>query len=1378
MTATLVALPGHADIDPEQGTPATVSADALPTWQINGVVWKMATVGNTVYAVGSFSRARPPGTSPGSPQEVVRSNILAFDITTGNLLPFNPALNAQARTIAVAPDQSKIYVGGDFTTVNGQPRNRVAAFDVATGALDASFAPSVGNVVRALAVSASTVYIGGAFFNVNGATRSRLAAVSRANGTLQPWAPTTDDEVFALLMSPDSSRVIVGGKFQALNGATRVGIGALDPVTATSLPWNSNPIPARQGSNYSMTYDLATDGTNVYAAADGEGWHWFDGRFAVEPNTGDLLWLDNCYGASYSVFPIDQVLYSVGHAHDCASLSGFPEVSPTRWQRALATTIYPTGNDPAPPSNNSQYSGQPVPTLLHWYPTVNAGSYTGMNQGGWSLSGNSQYLVMGGEFTTVNGTAQQGLTRFALKANAPKDSGPLASSTLTPTAVSLTAGSARVSWQATWDRDHEKLKYQILRDGGSTPVGEIEQKSNFWTLPSLGFIDTGLTPGSTHTYRIRVVDPSGNTVGSATSAPVTIASSGSMSAYAQEVVADGAAHYWRMGEAGGALAYDHAGFLDSTREAGVGHNVPGAINGDTDTAAPFNGSGTGFTKTLSMENATTSFTIEAWVKTTTTSGGKIVGYGNAATGASSNYDRHVYMDNAGRIWFGVYPGGVRTVNSTSAYNDGQWHHVVATQGSGGIALYVDGRRVGQDGGTTGAQPYGGYWRIGGDNLNGWPAQPASSYLAGEIDEVAIYPAALSITKVNEHYTLSGRTSPIPPRPSDSYGRVVYDDAPSLYWRLGEANGSVAADAGQNVTPGTYTPTGVSYGQPGAVAGTSNTSITVNNGRVISTASVSNPTTYSAELWFKTTTTSGGKLVGFGNSSNGTSSNYDRHVYMTNNGKLTFGTYTGGFNLITTPAAYNDGQWHHVVATQGSGGMVLYVDGASVGTNPQTNAEGYSGYWRVGGDNLNAWPSRPSSDNFAGSLDEAAVYSTALTAAQVAEHWQKGTGSGPANQAPTGSFTVTCEALECTFDGTASSDSDGTVEGYAWTFGDGQSGTGATTTHTYPVAGDYPVTLTVTDNDGATGQDSDVAVPRPEDNPPSTLAADAFTRTASGSLGTADTGGAWTLLGGTANFSVDGTAAKINLPATTAGPRAFLDAVSSADSDVTFKVAADKAGTGNGTYIWAVGRRVSGQGEYRARIRLLPTGVGLALTRIAAPNTDNLLTTEQTVPGLTYAPGTVLKVRLQVTGTSPTTISAKVWDQATSEPGAWQATATDATAGMQAAGGVGFATYLSGTATNPPVLLTVDDFSAVSTAAAPTAAFTAGCTGLSCTVDASASTQGSAPINSYVWSFADGQSGSGVTAQHTYAQAGTYRITLTVTGTDNRTSVATQTVTVP
>jgi PKD repeat protein len=97
---------------------------------------------------------------------------------------------------------------------------------------------------------------------------------------------------------------------------------------------------------------------------------------------------------------------------------------------------------------------------------------------------------------------------------------------------------------------------------------------------------------------------------------------------------------------------------------------------------------------------------------------------------------------------------------------------------------------------------------------------------------------------------------------------------------------------------------------------------------------------------------------------------------------------------------------------------------------------------------------------------------------------------PPNQAPVAAFTSSCNGLTCTFDGSGASDADGVVAAHAWDFGDGQTATGPTATHTYATAGTKTVTLTVTDDDGATGAVShDVVVTAVR-----VLASDAFGRT--------------------------------------------------------------------------------------------------------------------------------------------------------------------------------------------------------------------------------------------------------------------------------------------
>ncbi|MFF7332460.1 LamG-like jellyroll fold domain-containing protein [Streptomyces sp. NPDC008150] len=731
-------LGGAAATAPQAGAvtaPVAFSADNLSTWQTNGIVWALARSGSTVFAGGTFSAIRPPGVAAGGTGTRSAVNFAAFNAATG--VPTSCALSftrtsgtATVRALAVSPDGATLYAGGYFTSVGSVAVNGLAAIDVATCTARAAFNPAFNATVRALDVAADgTVYAGGDFTTVRGTARQRFAALTPA-GALTSWTANADLSGRAVKVTTDGQHVVLGGDFTTVGGenshalaVVASGTGAVEHTYPTGfIPANAN-IKA-----------LVTDGTGVYAASEGMGGASFDGRLALDTSDWSQRWRDTCQGANQALVVYQTVLYSGNHSHDCSSMGWFANVERKHF---IAET-----------------TADSVPTPLAWAPDTNEG--TGEQLGPRALtlasSGSSPFLWAAGEFTTVNGAAQQSLTRFGTT-----DTG--APSTPAVWASADTSGAVDVRWQASQDLDDGNLTYAVYRNGSTTPIHTETDYSLPWERPQFSWTDTSVTAGTTYSYRITASDGTGT---SALSTARTATAASSADAYAARVRADGAGLYWRYDESSGTFASDSSG--NDVGGAYVStpsyRQTPAAVPGSS-TALGLNGTSE-YVYTEQRQPAPAAYSEETWIRTTTTSGGRILGFGdNIGTGdyASRSSDRVLYMTDAGLLTFGSgnsRAGTQATLTTPRAYNDGAWHHVVATQGAGGMALYVDGEPVGSNTNTNSATASG-YWRVGGDSLSGFPAVPTSSFFAGTVDETAVYPTVLSAAQVAAHHTLGTAT---------------------------------------------------------------------------------------------------------------------------------------------------------------------------------------------------------------------------------------------------------------------------------------------------------------------------------------------------------------------------------------------------------------------------------------------------------------------------------------------------------------------------------------------------------------------------------------------------------------------------------------------
>ena len=347
---------GGADVDALEstghhaGAPSTRTPVTDPNlWGADGNVLDIARSGNTLYIAGSFRSVgensgglvpvdarsgdalRPFPKVAGSVHAIVPDgsggwfiggeftavagkprSCLAQIRADGSVTDWNPNVTGspgyidppQVTAIAVSGD--RVFVGGGFREVGGQPHENLGCVDARSGVvLDWNLDTDQEGWVYGLASTDSTVFVGGYFFSIGGQSRRCLAAVDAFTGVVRPWQADAIGAVWALL--PHADRLYVAGEFGGIAGEIRNMLAAVDLRTGHLLPFDA------QASGIYLQYApppqiraLALVGDTLYAAGNFTqiGGQPRAGLAMLNPTTGDALaWTAPHPGPQWEGFP-------------------------------------------------------------------------------------------------------------------------------------------------------------------------------------------------------------------------------------------------------------------------------------------------------------------------------------------------------------------------------------------------------------------------------------------------------------------------------------------------------------------------------------------------------------------------------------------------------------------------------------------------------------------------------------------------------------------------------------------------------------------------------------------------------------------------------------------------------------------------------------------------------------------------------------------------------------------------------------------------------------------------------------------------------------------------------------------------------------------
>jgi hypothetical protein len=385
--ASEYAHPTVVSTDPVNWTPHLVEVTGQP----KPVALSVAEAGNRMIVGGKFTTVEDGARRT----QVSRSNVVAFSATTGAIDPgFAPQVNGQVWAVASAGPA--VWIGGNFTTVNGTTRPAIAKLDLATGALDTTFQPPAvkGGRVTDLELSGGRLYAAGTF-------AKRLLALDPVTGATSPYLstavtgklPNSDGgQVFKFDISPDGRRLVAVGNFTTVAGQDRPRVFMLDlgATAATLSTWNYDPlaVPCTSTRTNAIAYvqdvDFAPDSEWFALAAFGymyqpgqRGLQLCDSVSRFETDVLDPsapTWINYTGGDSLkSVAVTGAAVYVQGHSRWLDNPFGQDSAGPGAVSRPGGGAVDPTTGkalawNPVMPQQSGGYQILPTATGV-WFAT-------------------------------------------------------------------------------------------------------------------------------------------------------------------------------------------------------------------------------------------------------------------------------------------------------------------------------------------------------------------------------------------------------------------------------------------------------------------------------------------------------------------------------------------------------------------------------------------------------------------------------------------------------------------------------------------------------------------------------------------------------------------------------------------------------------------------------------------------------------------------------------------------------------------------------------------------------------------------------------------------------------------------------------------------